>query len=81
MGALDWSAAAAAMWAAQAACVGTVALLGRGGPLSLRRLWTALLMLFLAQVGRACFRLGSVIAFALRFATFPRTSRCSSLHL
>ena len=50
MGGLDWSFAAATMWAAQAACVCAVAAWGGGAPLSLRRLWGALVLLFLTQV-------------------------------
>lgn len=50
MGGLDWEAAAAAMWAAQISCLAIVALASRSGPLSLRRIWAALMMLFVMQI-------------------------------
>ena len=52
MGGLDWSFSAAAMWAAQLACVGSVALLSQGGknPLTLSGLWSTLVLLFAVQI-------------------------------
>jgi Na+-driven multidrug efflux pump len=52
MGALDWSASAVAMWAAQLGCLLTVLLFSRGGTrvLSLNDLWTSLAVLFTMQI-------------------------------
>jgi len=59
MGGLDWSMAAATMWLAQAACVCAVGLWGGEGPLSLRRLWASLVLLFLTQVVVGLVRIAS----------------------
>ena len=52
MGALDWRASAAAMWAAQLSAVSLVAIWSQRGarPLSLNQLWSALAVLFVVQI-------------------------------
>ena len=59
MGGLDWSFSAAAMWAAQLACVGSVGLLSQGGrnPLTLSGLWATLVLLFAVQIATAVGRI------------------------
>jgi len=61
MGALDWRASALAMWSAQASSLLVVAAWSQGGavPLSLRKLWGALAMLFASQIGAGLVRIAT----------------------